>query len=586
MSDRRTYRWGSGRLIRTALRDFWQAPKSLDAADPEIPNLPIVTPAAPPAGSAEGYPAQHRARSFRRDNQTNRHRIAVAYPHTLPAVAASTDASLVSPFETRYQRSRRSLAAGWMAGMAVQQQAAVIPYPSWAQPVQARRKVTERCLIEAPALHWNYIAPTIAAILVKPTAKVIEFRRTIQLPAPLALYPPPTGPPALSYPSWAARAVHRVSQDRRLQAQAAQASYPATPATPTAQGYPAYWLPVTNHASRSVRLLTALEAPVYPAPSAPPTVEFAALAPARSRRRKSSGMGFVSVPMAVEVPAPPTTTPAEHPAHVPQGYRFRRAIDRRLLVALEAPVFPAPVVTPTAQGYPAYLLLVANRVSRTVRLQAVPAVPAGLRRVEAFPAYLAPGSLRRKATQYTRALVADAPDTPQTPAVPEQPLAAFRLKLARYTPPQHRAHIAPLLVPEWPVTPPTTDAADTGGVWWVEFEHYRRRKERDRQELKRRREEAQRIADETAREIARLLHEQELKDAEAADLRRIRDLADRAQALRGSGQLSAVIERRLSLLAMETTRSALQALERELLEQIEQDEISALILILNDYETD
>jgi hypothetical protein len=137
-----------------------------------------------------------------------------------------------------------------------------------------------------------------------------------------------------------------------------------------------------------------------------------------------------------------------------------------------------------------------------------------------------------------------------------------------------------------PYIPPIVTPDTGGGGWWPHYHHYRHRKEQDNRDREHRRIEAQRIEDEAEREIAKLLHEQEQREAERADLYRLRDLADRAQALRGTGELSAALERRLSLLAMETTRSALQAFERELLQQVEDDEIAALILILNDYESD
>lgn len=44
MSDRRTFRWKSGRLPATSLLQFLQVPVTLDAADPQIPNLPLISP--------------------------------------------------------------------------------------------------------------------------------------------------------------------------------------------------------------------------------------------------------------------------------------------------------------------------------------------------------------------------------------------------------------------------------------------------------------------------------------------------------------------------------------------------------------
>ena len=45
MSDRRGTKWRSGRLTWSPIRGFWQLPLTLDEADPEIPNLPLLAPA-------------------------------------------------------------------------------------------------------------------------------------------------------------------------------------------------------------------------------------------------------------------------------------------------------------------------------------------------------------------------------------------------------------------------------------------------------------------------------------------------------------------------------------------------------------
>ena len=45
MSDQRRHRWRSGRLTWSPIRGFWQLPLTLDEADPEIPNLPLLAPA-------------------------------------------------------------------------------------------------------------------------------------------------------------------------------------------------------------------------------------------------------------------------------------------------------------------------------------------------------------------------------------------------------------------------------------------------------------------------------------------------------------------------------------------------------------
>lgn len=55
MSLWRTIRWSGGAVPNWNARRFWQAPKTLDAADPQIPNLPLLT--APPPPSGEGQSA-------------------------------------------------------------------------------------------------------------------------------------------------------------------------------------------------------------------------------------------------------------------------------------------------------------------------------------------------------------------------------------------------------------------------------------------------------------------------------------------------------------------------------------------------
>lgn len=43
MSDQRRFNWKSGRVTTSPLLGFWQLPKALDDADPQIPNYPVST---------------------------------------------------------------------------------------------------------------------------------------------------------------------------------------------------------------------------------------------------------------------------------------------------------------------------------------------------------------------------------------------------------------------------------------------------------------------------------------------------------------------------------------------------------------
>jgi hypothetical protein len=72
----------------------------------------------------------------------------------------------------------------------------------------------------------------------------------------------------------------------------------------------------------------------------------------------------------------------------------------------------------------------------------------------------------------------------------------------------------------------TPNEQSTGG-WWPDYEQIRRQRERRRREIEEAEAETQRLQDETDREIARLLREQEARDAERADLERLQRLADK-----------------------------------------------------------
>ena len=125
--------------------------------------------------------------------------------------------------------------------------------------------------------------------------------------------------------------------------------------------------------------------------------------------------------------------------------------------------------------------------------------------------------------------------------------------------------------------PPPADASFTGGfIYAYEREQARRRRERKkRQELE---DEAERIEEETSREIARLLHEQEAKDARRAELQRLSELVD-TYARRGTeAALSERVQKAISKAASKQTTWALYALERELRRAHEEEEflLSAL----------
>lgn len=344
MSDQRRFTWKSGRLTSTPINYGWAIDR--DSRDPSIPNLPLETAEA--------------------------------------ASESSSDSALAASFQTRAIRNRRSLRAEWIASMApAAVQPAVVPASAWmVRPVEQRRE-TQREIIEAPALEWKYIAPTVAAILPAPKVIKIDFQRHVRVAPPLALYPatPPTGPP---YPSWLAAAAFRVSHDKWLVQAPEQDSYPTAPVVPvdgnsieapfetrrirgrkrltvpqapvyTQAATPFQWTP--NDAPETLkrrettrRLVKAAYPPVYPQPAAPPTVEFAAVSPVRSRRRRGGGGGSIAIDVLVVGEAGSTPTPAVYPSFLPVGYNKRRGIERKVQQAPEVIGVNAAAYTPSDDG--------------------------------------------------------------------------------------------------------------------------------------------------------------------------------------------------------------------------------------------
>lgn len=110
------------------------------------------------------------------------------------------------------------------------------------------------------------------------------------------------------------------------------------------------------------------------------------------------------------------------------------------------------------------------------------------------------------------------------------------------------------------------------------FEYARIRREERRLAEKRRRDDEQEIQDELDRNLAALLYEQELKDAERDDLARIQALADTLMAERTE------LPRPVLASAMkayeERTTNALLQLERVISQTLEEEEIAHLHSVL------
>lgn len=299
MSDQRTHRWGSGRLIRTSLRDFWQAPKSLDAADPEIPNLPLETPAA-----AE--------------------------------TSATRAQSSGAPFRTRTSSSRKRVPTPTQATFTPASQPAVFPVAALGGAVVRRRRdTTNRRQIELGDITSALVAPLIGA-LPRPKANVVWFERTIRLPQPLAIYPPPTGPPQ---PVFDAPTAHRrVSQRRRLfvpeQADFAAASVPPSDAQVSGE-------PFRTVKSRSRKRQHDLPAPFFTVATPPATVTL----PAPTVKRRHDGERRLQQPLlAAFTPATPGTSPVTIAALAARKINKRRQ-RHGLLLSGGAGIFDSPAVT-------------------------------------------------------------------------------------------------------------------------------------------------------------------------------------------------------------------------------------------------
>jgi hypothetical protein len=131
---------------------------------------------------------------------------------------------------------------------------------------------------------------------------------------------------------------------------------------------------------------------------------------------------------------------------------------------------------------------------------------------------------------------------------------------------------------------PTPPAAPvTGGGFFFGYDHYRRLREKRLRDEAEREREAQEIQDETDREIARLLREQEAIDARRAETERLQALADRyaGQAMREG------VSRRASAAILkaqeERTRNALEQMQREIERMLEEEEVAiAAVLMLDE----
>lgn len=111
----------------------------------------------------------------------------------------------------------------------------------------------------------------------------------------------------------------------------------------------------------------------------------------------------------------------------------------------------------------------------------------------------------------------------------------------------------------------------TGG-FAVAFELERFRRERERSKRLELEEDSERIEEETTRQIALLLREQEAKDARRSDLARLSDLVARFASRSDEAALSERVRKALRTAAAKQTAWALFQLERELHRAREEEE--------------
>jgi hypothetical protein len=136
---------------------------------------------------------------------------------------------------------------------------------------------------------------------------------------------------------------------------------------------------------------------------------------------------------------------------------------------------------------------------------------------------------------------------------------------------------APVWASVWRQT--SEPPASSGGFFFGFDRHLAERRRRKEEEEKRRREESDIQAD-MDREIARLLHEQEARDAERADLARVQALADKYA---GTKQpVSRRVAASLLKAQEERTINALEQLQREVARMFEEEEAAVVAALMLD----
>lgn len=130
-------------------------------------------------------------------------------------------------------------------------------------------------------------------------------------------------------------------------------------------------------------------------------------------------------------------------------------------------------------------------------------------------------------------------------------------------------------------SPIVLDQPSGGWGFYIAYEQELRRREKMRRKRLEDEEEALKAQDAISREIAQLLHEQERKDAERADLARLKALVAQYRASDLTDLAPRVIAAYTRALVQENF-SALEALDRELRRQMEEEEMAVMLLLLAD----
>lgn len=239
-------------------------------------------------------------------------------------------------FTTHKSASRRRILTSPPATFTAASQPVEFPVAALGAPVvRRRRETTNRRALEMGDITSALVAPLIGA-LPRPKANVVWFERRIQLPLPLAIYPPPVGPPQ---PVFDAPTAHRrVSQRRRLfvpvQADFAAASVPPSDSQVSCE-------PFRTVKSRFRKRQPELPAPFFTvaAPAAGPTL------PAPTVKRRHDGERRLQQGLLAEfAPTPPSTSPVTIAALAARKTAKRRQ-RHGLLLSGGAGIFDSPAVT-------------------------------------------------------------------------------------------------------------------------------------------------------------------------------------------------------------------------------------------------